>query len=681
MCGIAGFVSPSLDAGATPEVMASMLSLIRHRGPDEAGYYLDDGIAMGTVRLSIIDLSTGAQPMADPTERHWICFNGELYNHVELREELRGLGRRFRTRSDTEVFLQAWAQWGPACLTRCNGAFAVAIRDVVSGELFLARDRYGKRPLFYVDRERGAGQDGRGGDFLFASEMKAFRAFPGFRFELDPRELASTFAVWTPLPDRTPFRHIRQLPMGSYLTVRGGRAVLKEYAALELDAEPFAGTEREAAAFVRDALRESVEMRLRSDVEVGVYLSGGLDSSIVTRLATELSSHEVRTFSVEFDEAAFDESSSQQVVASHLGTLHSSIAVSSADIAANFPSAVYHAEVPAFRTAFVPMYLLSRHVRDAGIKVILSGEGADEAFLGYSLFRETLLRAAWNDLSDDERMTRLGSLHPELSHFGPANRARLKGLFEQFAVERLPGLFSHELRYQNGRFAARLLKDRGDPFADILALTEATSGYAALSPVQKAQWLEFKTLLPGYLLSTQGERMSLAHGVENRCPFLDPAVVRAAASVNLRFDDGSEEKAILKKAFWGELPESSLTRRKQPYRAPGSAVFKEQRPEYLDLLLSDTELKKTDCVDPVFARKLVTKIMATPSEGISTKEDQAFVYLLSTAVLHQQFVRGQETGEDGHVAADLKVATIVDHRNVRGPKPPGHTFPTAGGLR
>ncbi|MET8655947.1 asparagine synthase (glutamine-hydrolyzing) [Streptomyces griseus] len=678
MCGIAGFVSPSLDAGATPEVIASMLSLIRHRGPDEAGYYLDDGVAMGTVRLSVIDLATGAQPMADPSDRYWICFNGELYNHVELRRELRGLGRHFRTRSDTEVVLQAWAQWGPGALPRFNGAFAFAIRDAVSGDLFLARDRYGKRPVFYSDRGSGTGPDG---DFLFASEMKAFRAFPGFRFELDPGELASAFAVWTPLPDRTPFRHIRQLPMGSFLTVRGGRVDLTTYAELEIDADPFTGSAREAVAFVRDTLRESVAMRLRSDVEVGVYLSGGLDSSIVTALATELSPHAVRTFSVEFDEAAFDESGSQHVVASHLGSLHSSIAVRGADIAANFPSAVYHAEVPAFRTAFVPMYLLSRHVRDAGIKVILSGEGADEAFLGYSLFRETLLRAAWHDLSDDERMAGIGRLHPELSHFGPANRARLKGLFEQFAVERLPGLFSHELRYQNGRFAARLLKERGDPFADLLALTASTPGYAALSPVQKAQWLEFKTLLHGYLLSTQGERMSLAHGIENRCPFLDPAVVRAAASVNLRFDDGSEEKAILKEAFRGELPESSLARRKQPYRAPGAAVFKEHRPDYMELLLSETELRKIDGLDPVFARKLVAKIMATPSEGISTKEDQAFIYLLSTAVLHQQFAGGRDRGRAGHPEAELKADTIVDLRGSRGPRPAAHALHGAGGPR
>lgn len=653
MCGLAGFLSPELQGDAVPQVITSMLSRIHHRGPDEAGYYLDDGIAMGAVRLSIIDIAAGSQPMSDPAGRYWICFNGELYNHIELRHELRGLGRTFRTHSDTEVVLQAWIQWGQACLTRFNGAFGLAIRDAATGELFLARDRYGKRPLFYSDRP---------GAFLFASEMKAFQAFPGFRFELDPRELASIFAVWTPLPDRTPFQGIRQIPVGGLLAVRGERRTLHTYEELRVDAPPFSGNEDDAAAFVREELRKSVEVRLRSDVEVGVYLSGGLDSSIVTKLATDLSRNQVRTFSVEFEDKTFDESSSQRAVAEHLGTVHSSLAISSADIAENFPSAVYHAEVPAFRTAFVPMYLLSRHVRDAGIKVILSGEGADEAFLGYSLFRETLLRASWNELTDEEKAAKLGSLHPELGHFGPGHRKHLTGLFSQFSTERLPGLFSHELRYQNGRFAVRLLKERDEPFGDVLDLVGTAPDYVALSPTQKAQWLEYKTLLAGYLLSTQGERMSLAHSVENRCPFLDPAVVRAAASVNLKYDDGFQEKAILKKAFHGELPQSSLTRPKQPYRAPGAAAFKERRPDYMELLLSDTELAHLDCVDPVFARKLVNKIMSTPDPEISTKEDQAFVYLLSTAVLNHQYVLDREDRVSAEPGARMEIRTAVDHR-------------------
>ncbi|MFJ5034434.1 asparagine synthase (glutamine-hydrolyzing) [Streptomyces sp. NPDC088560] len=654
MCGIAGFLSPVTCTGAAPEVITSMLRLIRHRGPDEAGYYLDDGCAMGTVRLAIVDVSEGSQPMADPAERYWICFNGELYNHLEMRAELERLGRTFRTHSDTEVVLQAWAQWGPGCLPRFNGAFAVAIRDSVTDELVLARDRYGKRPLFYTEY---------GDDFLFASEMKAFDAFPGFRFALDPEELRSIFAVWTPLPDRTPFAGIRQLPPGSWLTVRNGQRSLRCYEHLRLDVPPFAGSEAEAVAQVRETLRQSVELRLRSDVEVGVYLSGGLDSSIVTKLATDLSRDQVRTFSVAFEDQTFDESDSQQAVASFLGTRHSSINVTNADITQNFPSAVWHAEVPAFRTAFVPMYLLSRHVRDAGIKAVLSGEGADEAFLGYSLFRETLLRAAWDELPEEEKAAKIAGLYPELSHFGSAHRVSVMGLFRQFSTERLPGLFSHEIRYQNGRFAARLLKGQQEPFADLLSLVHDTRGYFELSAVQKAQWLEYMTLLPGYLLSTQGERMSLAHGVENRCPFLDPAVVLLAASVNLRFDDGFDEKAILKKAFVGELPKLSLTRPKQPYRAPGSVVFKEQQPDYLELLLSDAELRRIDCIDPVFARKLTQKIMSTPPAEISTKEDQAFIYLLSTAVLNQQFVMNRESHVGTPSQADVEMVTVADRRN------------------
>ncbi|MFJ6016868.1 asparagine synthase (glutamine-hydrolyzing) [Streptomyces sp. NPDC092952] len=653
MCGVAGYVPSSPRAEPRPEVVAGMLSEIRHRGPDEVGYYLDDGLAMGTVRLAIVDLATGAQPMSDATERYWICFNGELYNHIELREELRGLGRPFRTRSDTEVVLQAWIQWGPDCLTRFNGAFAFAVRDAVADELLLARDRYGKRPLFYTS--------GPGG-FLFASEMKAFRAVPGFRFALDPHELKTVFGIWTPLPDRSPFKGVSQLPPGSFLTLRGGRPAVHTYEELSVTAEPFTGTAAQAAELVRDTLRTSVDVRLRSDVEVGVYLSGGLDSSVVTRLATDLSSHEVRTFSVEFEDRALDESGSQHSVADYLGTRHSAITISTADITENFPAAVHHAEFPVFRTALVPMYLLSRHVRDAGIKTILSGEGADEAFLGYSLFRETMLRASWNGLSPEERQRRIAVLHPELGHFGPEHRVHVAGLLSQFSEERLPGLFSHELRYQNGRFAQRLLQDRTEPFADLLALVGNTPGYAGLSPTQKAQWLEFRTLLAGYLLSSQGERMGLAHGVENRCPFLDPAVVRAAASVNLRFDDGWEEKAVLKEAFRGLLPADPLSRRKQPYRAPGGVAFQEHRPDYLELVLSERELKKIDGIDPVFAERLVRKVLATPPDGISTKEDQAFVLLLSTALLNQQFVTDGNGPMRIPSDAQMNLTTVIDRR-------------------
>ena len=654
MCGIAGFYSPPSNAVTYPTVVKAMLAQIQHRGPDEAGYFVDARLAMGTVRLSIIDLVSGTQPLCDVGERYWICYNGELYNYRELRTELQGFGCDFSTQSDTEVLLQAWIQWGAACLPRLNGAFAFAIYDRLEQSLFLARDRYGKRPLFYTQHE---------GSFLFASEMKAFLAYPGFRFKTDPAQLASIYAVWTPLPKQSGFHGIHQLPMASFMRVKDGEQRLCSYEALTLKSGQEVNSEAQAVELVRQTLTDSVRLRLRSDVEVGVYLSGGLDSSVITQLAVQMSAHQVHTFSVEFEDKYFDESDDQHEVSRHLGTAHSAITISHADIADTFPDAIWHAELPTFRSAFVPMFLLARAVREKGIKVVLSGEGADEAFLGYDLFKETLLRGAWNSYNNEERKQRIAQMYPYLRHFDESHSAQLLGLFQQFSQEQLPGLFSHEIRFQNGRFANRLLQDKVDPFDQLLELTGADTEFSGMGAIQKAQWLEFKTLLAGYLLSTQGERMSLAHGVENRCPFLDPAVVGLSASVNLRFDDGSDEKYLIKRAFEKVLPTSIIGKHKHPYRAPDSAAFVERRPDYLELLLSEAELKKMPFLDPVFCKALVKKIFNSPPAAISTRENQAFIFLLSTALVNRRFERREGTHIPNTHELYSVLVRAVDFRN------------------
>lgn len=654
MCGIAGFYTAPSEAADHPAVIKGMLAQIQHRGPDEAGYFVDQRLAMGTVRLSIIDLQSGTQPLCDAGERYWICYNGELYNYQELRSELQALGCRFRTQSDTEVLLQSWITWGEACLPRLNGAFAFAIYDRLEQRLTLARDRFGKRPLFYA-RHNGA--------LLFASEMKAFLAYPGFRFQTDPAQLASIYALWTPLPEQSGFHDIRQLPMASFMQVKDGAERFGSYEALTLAPCVTVISEAQAIEMVHQALSDSVRLRLRSDVEVGVYLSGGLDSSVITQLATQMSPHTVHTFSVAFEDKYFDESDDQQEVSRHLGTQHSAITISHADIADTFPEAIWHAEIPAFRSAFVPMFLLSRAVRERGIKVVLSGEGADEAFLGYDLFKETLLRSSWNSYDNEERKRRISHMYPYLRHFDEGHAAQLLGLFQQFSHEQLPGLFSHEIRFQNGRFANRLLQEKADPFAQLLALTGADGQFAGMNAIQKAQWLEFKTLLAGYLLSTQGERMSLAHGVENRCPFLDPAVVNMAASVNLRFDDGSDEKYLVKRAFEKVLPASIIGKHKHPYRAPDSAAFVERRPDYLELLLSDAELMKMPFLDPAFCKALVKKIFNSAPATISTRENQAFIFLLSSALLHQRFVRREGAPLVDTQGIERVLVRTVDFRN------------------
>ncbi|MCX2725791.1 asparagine synthase (glutamine-hydrolyzing) [Roseibium salinum] len=636
MCGIAGISNPAVRAEALAVDIRSMLAHIGHRGPDGAGYVVDHGFAMGAVRLAILDPQWGAQPFSDRSGRYWLCYNGEIYNYRELRMTLEAAGYSFQTRCDTEVVLNAWIAWGPDCLKKFNGGFAFALYDSASGELVLARDRFGKRPLFYAQH---------GNSLLFASEMKAFLAIPGFAFEQDPGQLSSILGQWTPLPHQSGFRGIDSLPMGQWLSWKDGSLVTHTYTDLRFDAGPDVATQAEALQLVRERLTRSVELRLRSDVEVGVYLSGGVDSAIVAALAGEFSSRPLSTFSVEFEDAEFDESAEQKLISNHLGTRHHAQRITYADIADSTPEAVYHAEVPAFRSAFVPMYLLAKRTRQVGIKVILSGEGADEAFLGYDLFKETLLREAWNQLAEDARRSKLERLYPHLSHYGPEDIAAVTGLYHQFSSEKMPGLFSHELRFQNGQFSARLLNDPAPPFQAISDYVAANGGYQKLSSVEKAQWLEYKTLLPGYLLSTQGERMSFSHGVENRCPFLDPEVFALATSINLKFDDGFTEKRLLREAFRGRLPDAIIDKRKFPYRAPDAAAFAAQRPDYLDLVLSDGELEKMPFLNAKFAQRLANRVLERPASEISTKENQTFLYLLSICLLHRKFVQRQGLSE------------------------------------
>ncbi|NQZ09321.1 MAG: asparagine synthase (glutamine-hydrolyzing) [Algicola sp.] len=647
MCGIAGFYHSSLPSEKFPETIKSMLGHIIHRGPDEAGYYIDDHIAMGTVRLSIIDLKSGQQPISDQTQRYWICYNGEVYNYKELRAELESHGVVFQTSSDTEVVLQSWVYWGEACLTKLNGAYGFAIYDREEHTLYLIRDRYGKRTLFYTVQN---------GELLFASEMKAFLGHENFSFSMDSTQLSSVLALWTPLPDQSGYQNVKQLPMSEYLVVKGDTIEKRTYEALDFHAAAPVETKADALDRVREVMHDSVKLRMRSDVEVGVYLSGGLDSSIITSLVTEQSPHQVHSFSVEFESKEFDESTEQQEAADFFGTKHSKIRISNQDIVDNFPKAVFHGEIPCFRTAFVPMYLLSKVVQDEGIKVCLTGEGADEAFLGYNIFKETLLRSSWNDISMAERKQKLGGMYPYLKHFSEENLPKLMGLYDRSSVESMPGLFSHEMRFQNGRFSARLMKQAQDPFEQITAMIARDPHYAGLSAVQKAQWLEFKTLLSGYLLSTQGDRMSMAHSIENRCPFLDPNVIALSNAVNLKFDDGFDEKHLLKQAFKNKVPHSIFSKKKQPYRAPDSSAFIHYKPDYLELLLSDNELSKVEILNTKFARAFLNKIMNANPEDISSKENQTFIFLVSMALLHRNYVRRE--GLNTKTARDIDAILI-----------------------
>lgn len=635
MCGIAGIVDwGSGPPDAREAMLIRMLELIAHRGPDEAGIFLDESLAMGAVRLQVVDYPGGGQPMSDPSGRWWIVYNGEVYNFPELRRELIDLGVAFRSTGDTEVVLQAWIRWGPGAAARFEGGFAIAIYDRAERRLHLVRDRLGKRPLYY----RRAG-----GGFLFASEMKAFLADPGAPFEWDMEAVAGLFGRWTLIDGETPFVGVRQVPEGGVVEI--GPDGLREIVRIPM--MPPAGSSTlsfEAAAEEASfRLREAVGRRLRSDAKVGVTLSGGLDSAIVAHLVRLELAGPVPAFSIGFADKDYDESAEQRLLADRLGLHFHHRIVTGNDIAEAFRDSVYHAEVPQFRTALAPMYLLYRDIAAAGVKVVLSGEGADEVFLGYDIFKETRLRARWSEFAEPERREQLRKLYPYLSHFSDGDSRALAAVFARSSAGVEDPLFSHALRFDNGAFARRLLAGAHSA-GDRLAGLADRAGLARLDPVFRAQWLEMHTLLTGYLLSSQGERMSFAHGCEPRNPFLAPDVMAFAATLPEEYHLGPDgtEKRLLRQAFRGSLPTAILERRKQPYRAPGVTAFRAgpgRFAPWVEELLSPAAVAGAGLLDPARTERLLGALRIE-GRPVSPREDQAFALILSLSQLDRQFVSG-----------------------------------------
>jgi asparagine synthase (glutamine-hydrolysing) len=652
MCGIAGIFRSKLPNAEIVACVKRMLGYLKHRGPDEIGYYIDETVGMGTTRLSIVDVLGGKQPFADCTRRYWLSFNGEIYNYKELRSQLSRDGFVFTSNSDTEVLLNAWIAWGPATFSRLNGAFAFSLYDRQEGTIVLARDRFGKRPLYYLTD---------GDALLFSSEMKCLLAYDSFSFEFDSEQLLSILRVWTPFDDQTGFKRIRQVPAGHYLYAdRGSNKVT----AFEVRSEASAAnilSAPEAELMLRQAMKQSVGARLPDNTDCGVYLSGGVDSAIITSLVSDIRPQSTRTFSIEFVDEEFDESSDQQRIAKHFGTRHTALPIQTKDIVDSFPIALWHAEIPVFRSAFVPMYLLSREVKRQGVKVVLTGEGADEVFLGYDIFKETLLREEWSTLDVATRKLKLAGLYPYLAQFSEQDQIPLYSFFDRFAQLPRTELFSHDIRFHNSKISERLLTIKGDGLKYLRKYASTQfQQINALSSLNRAQFLEVETLLSGYLLSTQGDRMCLAHGVENRCPFLDPAVVQLGALTNLRFNDGFEDKYLLRRAFAEQLPSAIAKKPKRPFRAPDARAFLECRPAYLELIRSEHELNKLKVVDARFCSKFVNKVMAKSHSKIGQAENQTFMFLLSIACLHEQFM-----GNARRPPADID-AFVVGQMDCRG---------------
>lgn len=608
MCGICGILSPG-NSGLE-KACAAMTDTLAHRGPNDSGLWLDEsaGVALGHRRLSILDLSPlGHQPMRSASGRFTVAFNGEIYNYRALRSELEPFGHSFRGGSDTEVLLAAFEQWGPEALTRFNGMFAIALWDARARTLALARDRMGKKPLYY----------GRAGSAVaFGSELKALVANPDFSRELDRDALALYFRLgYIPCPHSV-YTQARKLPPGHILVLRPGEDPLSAFPqpywsvteAFERGLrQPFTGTEQDAATELERLLLNATALRMVADVPLGAFLSGGIDSSLVAALMQAQSTRPVKTFSIGFTEEAYNEAPHARAVAAHLGCEHTERILSPRDLLNAVPLIPRHYDEPFADSSQIPTMLVCQIAREH-VTVALSGDGGDELFNGYK--RHLLLNALWRKLRAIPRPVRavaggLASLLPEAAYrllgpMGPKIHWRLGALgavnFEDFYRD----LFSHF------RKPCELVLGAHEPTGAFDLPPQLLTRAAGNDPLRRMGLLDHLLYLPDDIL-TKVDRASMAVGLETRCPLLDYRVVEFAAALPSGFKvHGGTGKMPLREVLYRHVPRALVDRPKMGFGIPIDLWLKNQLRDWCETLLDERALRAEGMLDVRLVRRIWT---------------------------------------------------------------------------
>ena len=650
MCGIAGVVHfGGRRSEPAADLVADMVATLRHRGPDEFGMYRDCYVGLGHARLSIIDVKSGQQPLCNERENLWITYNGEIFNYLELRNELLKSGHIFRTKSDTEVIVHAYEEWGLNCFERFNGQWALALWDSERRELILARDRMGICPLYlHKDSKR----------MFFASEVKALFADSSVVCEPGLQGLAQTFCYWGPVAPQTVFAGIEELPPATVRIYNSdGCFNDKVYWSPQYSDNKIQGqTLGSAAEELREKLERATVLRtLRSDVPVGSYLSGGIDSSVIAWLGRQAKSGEFKTYSIRFAEAEFDETEYQREMAARLESTHEELVITRRQIAEIFPDVIKHTERPILRTAPAPMFLLSRLVHQSGIKSVLTGEGADEVAAGYDIFREARIRRFWARQPESIcRPALFNKVYPYLSR-APQQTRGMALDFWKYGLENaeLPG-FSHEPRWRTTSAIHRFFsKDVSEALA-FAAPADVLHGlpkdFGSWSKLGQDQYLEIMTLFGPYLISSQGDRMLMANSVEGRFPFLDNSVMEFCNGLPASYKlCGLDEKHILKRAVRDIVPAGILERKKQPYRAPDAISFVENgAPDYVEHFLSAAAVEDVGIFDArkvqALYQKLRKRAQLNQDVVFSNIDNMALVGILSTQLLLKNFGRRDTAG-------------------------------------
>lgn len=571
MCGIAGVIERDVHRAPSRERLYRMARALRHRGPDEAGFYQSGPVGFAHQRLSIIDLAAGQQPMEDPHHEVCVIFNGEIYNYQELKKELEQHGREFRTRSDTEVLLALYLRHGLAAFAKINGMFACAFWDTRTRQLILARDRWGKKPLFYYqDAER----------FLFGSEIKALLAHGGIERKVNVAALHQYLTFGYVPGEQTMLEGIYRLPPAHLLVLRNGHARRAPYWRLEFCPREYPPAETEAVEQLAELLRQAVKRRLMSDVPLGAFLSGGLDSSVVVALMAQLTGRRVQTFTIGFEESAYSELEEARTVARHLGTEHHEMMVKPATVEV-LPHLVWHLDEPLGDSSALPTYYVS-HAARQHVTVALSGDGGDETFAGYNLYQQV---AYYQRLEWAPTWLRRAVVKP-LTHVLPFtwpgwNYLHALGRWKNDGLPCELGVYPWiQERLLTAGFQEQL--HGSDP---LLPTRHLLAQGKHLDPISRYQYFDTVQYLPGDILA-KVDRMSMAHSLEVRSPLLDHTVVEymatLPASLKLRHGAG---KYLLRKFAARLLPPSILAKRKQGFAIPQGRWFQHELRTFAEELL------------------------------------------------------------------------------------------------
>ena len=633
MCGIVGLIAG--DKTEYGEILRDMIGSIAYRGPDETGYYADETIGLAHARLAILDPLNGCQPATNEDGGIVVIFNGEIYNFKTLRKQLEQKGHVIGNQSDTAILPHLYEEDGLEMFRKLNGQFAIAVWDKKKKKLILGRDRFGEKPLCYCRK---------GKSFCFASEAKAIFKSGIVRAAISPDALRHVFTFWTTVGDESVFRDIYQLPPGSFLVYENGETQVKAYWRYSFTSpEKSGGTQRDVAYYsgeLESRLIASVKNRMIADVPVSFYISGGLDSALVTSIAARTTGKRLDSFSVTFDDEYFDESVYQDIVVRQLGTNHHSVRFSQNKLASIIGDVIYHTEVPLLRSGAFPMYVLAGLVRDHDMKVVLSGEGSDELFGGYDLFREVKIRefcARVPEASDR------ALLYKRVNNFVKGLSTQTSGSLSFFYnnSDASSPLGSHMARGKLGAFslqffspAYRAAMTNDDGYGVINALLD--EDFNSWTPVQRAQYLEAATLFSGYLLSSQGDRVSMGQGVECRYPFLDYDIADFAYALpDTMKIKGLNEKYIVKTLARKYVPEAITKRKKFPYRAP-IHIREIMKDEYARYMLSPGCLKQFGVFNETAVERFLSTILK--KDEPNERECMLFMGFLTTQILYDRFV-------------------------------------------